>query len=424
MLRQLIREMLVLENGPEAHILNFYEDLDMPLSEFKEAIRALLDAQVEDVEEKMDGQNLTFTVRNGEVETFSKGVSWAGVQRGGKKLADYEAQYADRPSVRDAFTRSYSSLQAAADGDPELTRRLFRDGGVVVESLMMLPENPNTIVYDRPTIRFVRAYPMDPALEGQVDQEAYRAFLQRASGLDVPVPMGEVPILKLRKVMDSEKVAADLEGQLDSLMAEAGVNDSGTMGDLIVGLVKTRLEADGMSPDVARRVAVRLGRGEKAAFSAKDAKAVGPGVWEKVQGMEAGPYVDEAIIPIERILQKLAVQVFRNLDFVLSSNRTESGEALRSFVRQTRDAVKGGRLIADPGQTEAIRVALERIGDEAAFEKAVEGIVFRWKGKTRKLTGLFTPINKLRGFFAYGKTPARISQNEARKRYLPFGRIG
>lgn len=57
------------------------------------------------------------------------------------------------------------------------------------------------------------------------------------------------------------------------------------------------------------------------------------------------------------------------------------------------------------------------------FEKAVEGIVFRWKGKTRKLTGLFTPINKLRGFFAYGKTPAKIS-TESRKRYLPFGRIG
>jgi hypothetical protein len=33
--------MLMLENGPEAHILNFYEDLDMSLSEFKEAIRAL-----------------------------------------------------------------------------------------------------------------------------------------------------------------------------------------------------------------------------------------------------------------------------------------------------------------------------------------------------------------------------------------------
>jgi len=72
-------------------------------------------------------------------------------------------------------------------------------------------------------------------------------------------------------------------------------------------------------------------------------------------------------------------------------------------------------LIADPKQTESIRVALERIGDESNFEKAVEGIVFRWKGKTRKLTGLFTPINKLRGFFAYGKNPAKIS-NESIKR--------
>ena len=415
MLRDLIREMLMRENeGPEAHILNFYEDLEMPLSEFKDAITALLDAQVENVEEKMDGQNLTFTVRNGDVETFSKGVSWAGVQRGGKKLLDYEAQYADRPTVLDAFTRSYKSLQAAADADPALTEKLFLNGAVVIEALMMLPENPNTIVYDKPTIRFVRAYPMDPSLGGNVDQGAYRDFLKRATLLEVPVPMGEVPILKLKKVLDSDQVAASLMTDLDSLMTEAGVGDQNTMGDLIVGLVKKRLESDGMSSGVAARVAVRLGRGEKSAFSAKDAKAIGPGVWEKVQAMESRPYVDEAIIPIERILQKLAVNVFRNLEFVLSSNKTESGESLRSFVRNARDAMKNGRLIADPTQTEAIRVALERIGDEGSFEKAVEGIVFRWKGKTRKLTGLFTPINKLRGFFAYGKTPARLGESKRR----------
>ena len=114
MLRQLIREMLVLESGPEAHILNFYEDLDMPLSEFKEAIVALLEARVENVEEKMDGQNLTFTVRNGEVETFSKGVSWAGVQRGGKKLADYYAFCkSNKTYAKEFFSKKFT--QASVD---------------------------------------------------------------------------------------------------------------------------------------------------------------------------------------------------------------------------------------------------------------------------------------------------------------------
>lgn len=408
MLRHLIREMLFLESGPEAHILNFYEDLDMPLSELKEAMRALLEAQVEDVEEKMDGQNLTFTVRNGEIETFSKGVTWKRLQSPGKKLADYERDYAHLPSVRDAFTSAYSSLQTAVDSDPLLADRLFQNASVVIESLMMLPENANTIVYDKPTIRFVRAYAMDPALNGVTNDAAYAKFIKLAASVDVPVPMGTVPILQLKRVLDSDKVAAELETELAGIMSKAGVVDGATVGDLIVGLVAKKLETTGLSKNIAQRIAIRLGRGDKNAFSKKDAAMTGPGVWDKVQSLEDSPFVDEAIIPIERILQKLAMNVFRNLEFALSSNETESGESLRSFVSQTRNALKSGRLLADPSQTEAIRVALDRIGDEAVFEKAVEGIVFRWKGKTRKLTGLFTPINKLRGFFAYGKNPARV----------------
>ena len=41
-------------------------------------------------------------------------------------------------------------------------------------------------------------------------------------------------------------------------------------------------------------------------------------------------------------------------------------------------------------------------------QKATEGIVFTFNGNTYKLTGLFTPINRLRGFFEYGS--ARLPQ--------------
>lgn len=412
-IRHLIREMILIESGgPEAHILNFYEDLDMPLAELKEAIKALLDGDIEDVEEKMDGQNLTFTVRDGKVETFSKGVSWKRLQQPGVKIEDYDKKYAHIPSIRDAFKASHLSLQTAVDQNPEVSNRLFQNGKVVVEALTMVPESPNTIVYDQPTIRFVRPYAMDPDLEGAVDEEAYKEFVNIAKSVKTPVELGEVPIIDLKRIANSDKIAAKLNTKLDELIQKTGVDSSGTVGDLIEGLVKLRLEKVGMPAALIPKAAQRIGRKNKQALSKKEASAYGPQVWSLVQKLEGGPFLDEAIIPLERILQHLAVEVFRHAEFALASNDTQAGEDLRKFVKKVKDASKNSRLLADPRQTEAIRVALERIDDEELFEKAVEGIVFKWKGKTRKLTGLFTPINKLRGFFAYGKNPAKFSESK------------
>ena len=61
--------------APLGHILNFYEDTDLPLGLLCESLCDILDARVGPVAEKIDGQNLTFTVREGRVETFYKGAA-------------------------------------------------------------------------------------------------------------------------------------------------------------------------------------------------------------------------------------------------------------------------------------------------------------------------------------------------------------
>ena len=155
------------------------------------------------------------------------------------------------------------------------------------------------------------------------------------------------------------------------------------------------------------------------------------GLWDAVSKIEkTTPYVDESIIPLERIIQKLGHLLFQNLEFVLASNDTADGEALRRLVRDVDEMFKSGKIMTDDKKSESIRVALARIGDNVdLFEKAVEGVVFRWKGQLRKITGMFTAINKLRGFFAYGTDPAlrqvldqrptsKNTTNESRKRWL------
>ena len=111
----MIREILLEADGEglEAHILSFYEDFNMPLGELREVFEVVLNGHLEDIQEKMDGQALTFTVKNGVVEGFSKGVSWERVQRGGNTIESYRSTYADRPTVQYSYVSSMEALQQA-----------------------------------------------------------------------------------------------------------------------------------------------------------------------------------------------------------------------------------------------------------------------------------------------------------------------
>lgn len=424
LIRALVRESVknsqLLSEELEAHILNFYEDYDMPLSELYEVIDAVFEGKLEDIEEKMDGQNVTFTVIDGELQFFSKGANWSRVQRGGTNRQAIQAKYHDRPSVRDAFLMAYDAINAAVKQDSANSQKLFQNGQVLIESALLAPKNPNTIVYDDPHIRFIQAEAVGP--DAEVDREAYYKFISdaetAATQLEQRVEMGAVPLLNLKRSLDGSQEIEELKSNLDSLISSTGVSKDGTMGDLAMSLTRSKLEKIGIPKSYLDKATERIVMGNKKALSKKDiVNAAGPEAWSDFQAIEKerATIIGEALIPVERIIQTLGAYAFRNLEFALASNDRASGEELRSFVRKVRSAFESGKVVTDPSKLERIRVALARVGDnEDLFDKAVEGIVFRWKGKTRKLTGLFTPINKLRGFFHYGDS-ARIEESSERQ---------
>jgi len=418
LLRNLIRESLVTE-GLEAHILNFYEDLDMPLSELYEVIEAVVDGKLEDIQEKMDGQNVTFSVVDGELQFFSKGANWNRVQRGGMNRATIQSKYNDRMTVRDAFLMAYDAINYVVKKNPQNANQLFQNGQVLVESALLAPNNPNTIVYEEPHIRFIQAEAVGP--DAEVDNAAYRTFVSDAEDaidkLESKIKMGAVPLLKLKRSLDADHVMSDLKGRLDKVISKAGLDESNTVGDLAIHLAEKILAERGIPDSILKQAAYRLVTGNKKDVGKKDfLEKADAEVWSQYQALEKdrGTVLGKALIPIENIIQRIGAHAFKNMEFALASNRTESGDDLRQFVRKVRSAFESGNLLADPKQLERIKVALNRVGEEELFEKSVEGIVFQWKGKTRKLTGLFTPINKLRGFFAYGANPAKIKENRAR----------
>jgi len=397
--------------APLGHILNFYEDFDLPLGDLRSSLCEILEGRVEGVEEKIDGQNLTFTVRAGKVETYYKGASWGRVRLGGRKIEEYAAQYADRPRVGAAHIASHQALQDLVGSCPDAAKRLFLDGRVVMNCEMVVRDNLNTVPYDRDVICLVGAHAMDPELGGSYDAAALETFVSAAEGLNSHFTIRPVPRVALVPV-DSDVKDGILAG-LELIAAAHGLNYESTVGDLLTALVLREIIygnelADwGLDRGTLARISRRIAIDEPSAFSYSEARRIGGGLWDAIAALAAGPLRDRAIYPLERIFHETAHEVFLRAQFSVAPNDPAAGDPLREWIGEVSAALLESRVAGDSSTLVEARATLDRI-DVSLFGKPVEGIVFPWRGETRKLTGCFTPINKLRGMFYYGKSPLKI----------------
>jgi len=390
-------------SAPLGHILNFYEDFDLLLADCRVALSDLLGGRMGSVDEKIDGQNFTFTLRGGRVETFYKGAPWSRVSLGGRKIEDYVAQYADRPRVAAAYIAAHQAVQSAIDASPAAARSLFLEGRVVLNCEMVVCSNLNTVPYEQDTICFFGPHAVDPALGGAVNRSAYDEFVSGAVRVNSRFKLRHVPMVRLQAVESA--VSESILGSLDRLVV--GTHNVQSIGDLLVELILRELPSLGLSDADMRRVARRIALEDKGAYTLTEAKRVGRKLVDEIDRLESGTLRSRAVAPFERVFHRVAYECFSAAQFEVAPNDAAAGEPLRAWVESVRTAHAEGRIAGTHQEIEKVDAILGRI-DLSLFGKPVEGIVFPWRGKTRKLTGAFTPINKLRGMFTYGKQHLKI----------------
>ena len=401
--------------GEEAHIYNLYEEFSMPLSDIIEIGRLGLEGKLENVQEKMDGQFLAFTVINGQLRFFTKmdlqgqaakdkklEAIQSGSKGGGMTLDEIMSTYTGgRSNIAEGFAIAYEALEPVAIGYQD---SLFRNGEVVMASQIMVSKNPNTILYNNDSLRTVLAIPLT---DGLVNQEALSLFtseMKQASS--EAFTMDKVPTANLIKgLKNDDSQIRQLEKDLSDVVQRAGLSiGNNTVGDYI----KARLEKfisekysfipSDLVPEVSNRFMTGKGK-----IALKIKNKVSPEEYKEFRSLDKSKsrIVQEAIIPLENIIQRLGVMIIDKLDLALTASNQKE---LLGFVKDARSALDSGFDFTlgeeDTKTLEGIRVALARLEEnEDLFQKATEGIVFTYNNKTYKLTGLFTPINKLRGFF-------------------------
>jgi hypothetical protein len=234
-------KQLLLCGGLAGHLAHVHEDLGLKFSDITKILRSAADGKLENVSEKIDGQNFFFTY-NSLDNTLRFARNKGNIKTGGMTGADVAAKWQDKPAVAKAFTDAYNVMKMALDGlDLRTKAKIFGNGGIIWYSAEVVSTaNPNVINYDRNAIVFHEsgnAYDANGNPVDNIDASSnFQALVNSVSSLQSRVAEKTDwsiygPLLLQLKRLSDKKPLQIAEQQLNKLMSVYKLSPSSSLAN-------------------------------------------------------------------------------------------------------------------------------------------------------------------------------------------------
>ena len=407
---------LLLMGGAYGHMAHPFDDSNLTFGDFKSMITRLLKGgvNVEGVTEKLDGQNLMVSWKNGQLVAARNKGQIKNFGENSLTTAGVKKMFAGRGELEKAFAGTMEDLENAIKGLSEKQRGAIFDNGHKWMNLEIIYEpTQNVIPYGKDMIVFHGNLEYDKEgntigqdkesgakLAGmikQINQEIQNTFEIRGPvALSLPTSQDfkadqQYFIKKLYnlqkkyKLTNTDKITRYhekwWENKIDSESKKAKISlDRQTKNDYINRWVfgdKSKALNKKNFPD------------EKVLNWAK--------TMDKVNFLK---FAQQNVEPFENLFLELGAKVLTNVDNLISASPDSAVRNIKKDLKSTiSNLYKGGDL----NKVSQLRRHLERLNKAGGFKRIVpsEGLVFNYKGKTYKLTGTFAPINQILGSLKY-----------------------
>ena len=158
-----------------------------------------------------------------------------------------------------------------------------------------------------------------------------------------------------------------------------------------------------LPPGLKQNLINRFVRGDKS-YTISKSNINDDKVYEVVKKMATEDFdklFKQNIKPFEKLFFRLATRILNNVQNYISPSPEVSVQKLKKEIGTTLASFKGA---TDLKQIAKVKVHLDKIKSMGGFDAIVpsEGIVFKYKGKTLKFTGVFASANQLLGIIKYG----------------------
>jgi len=405
------------EGGLAGHMSHLYENPDLTFGDLKNVFRLASQGKLQEVTEKLDGQNFffTFVLTKGEVR-FARNKG--NIKSGGLSAADVAAKWADKPAVSKAFTMAYKIMQNAIGTlDPETTKSIFGPNGNIWYSAEVLStDNPNTINYDRNVLVFHKSGVVYDQNGNPTEVDTSQNFnllvsqverLQKAvadSGWNIMGPI-LVPLQKLANQEPLKKATTKLQ----ALQSQHGLSDNHKIRDFLKATIikgsLSRLDSDLIKFMADLIVDNNMSGNEKRKIL--QSKVSDKTTFKTLVDllMNRNQLLSGAIVPIEMIVHDFAVDLLSGVQSMIALHPNEEVRRLKSA---TDDAIQKIKQSGNREFIDTLNKQLSKLQSVDRVTSSMEGITFRFKGHTYKFTGAFNPINQILGLVRYGRGGTKI----------------
>ena len=376
-----LTESLVMEGGVCGHIQHLYNDFGITFRDLEEIINAGFTTGLEEGVEKTDGQPLAMSFRDGQFLFAYKGDL--------KPLDEFENEFMkDLPKA--VYRRVCQRLVDAFTGNPNLQK--WFDGNKRLEMEVLSQAMPNMVKYNRDALVFHYMVTFDEKGKPiDKDRELADRIAEQIGGDADGIEIIGPPHIRM-KDMDFTKERDGLLRRLKEIMKAGHCKPDSTIFDYIRNRVVDAIESHGVKvPEKQQDVITKkwLDINKTHQFTEriyKDSALLGI-----LTGMDQGdgPAVANAAYnDIKVFITGICMEILKGMDAYLARDIDSGTKAMQ---RVLRDAIKELKATGDLDSIVKLQQALQRIealgGEEAMFPS--EGIIFKYKDKMYKITGLF-----------------------------------
>jgi hypothetical protein len=408
-------DTLITEGGVAGHMTHPFEDMGLTFGDLKEMFKLGLSGEISisgNPTEKLDGQNLFVTFRNGKLYAArNKG----DIKNGGMDYKSIKTKFAGRGDIEEAFTYAFEDLESAVKRLTEKQQGMvFKDGNAWMNLEIMYPKSANVINYDGAYLVFhgVSLYNKDgekvkdyndyaKVLAGmikQVNQDTQKTF-----------SIAKPKVLNIAKTKNYKERLKYFTSKITELQKQMNCKDSDTLGmwhqrwwEKYINKNAERLGVT-VEKSVMESLVKRWAFYDKS-FSLNSKNIENPELLSWAKQIDSTTLKDQLkknIKPFETLVLRFGAEVMKNVSEVMALNPEKTTEKIRNDVKIAIDKLSKSNDIKD---LDVLKTQLSRIKAAGGMKSIapLEGIVFNFKGKTYKLTGAFAPINQLLGYFKFG----------------------
>ncbi len=411
---------LIIEGGAYGHMAHPFDDNNLTFGDLKKIIKLGLSGQLnreDDVTEKTDGQNLMITYRDGKVlAARNKGQ----IKNRGQNALDVNAvakQFSGRGDIRDAFVFAMKDLSKAINSLSDKQKdKVFKNGEIFMNLEIIYPASSNVIDYDKQILQFHNSLQYDKNGNAVGEVKGSGRMLQgmiKQVNQDIGKHFKIIKpkVLSLPKKIDFGKKVDIYYKRVNKLQSQFGLKDTDTLGLYHQSYWEEYIYNAGrqFGYKIPKTILKKLT--QRWAFFDKSYKIPNirkdlsrqPEFLNWVMNIDKKNHRDmvkKNMLPFEKIFFSVGADILENLSNFIAANPSKAVEKIRRDILKASNQVRAG---GDIKKMKKLKQQLEKLNSLGGLNKIVpvEGVVFKYKGKTYKFTGAFAPVNQILGLVSY-----------------------